>query len=128
MELKEYKNKAHEYTAKSSEIARQINFAGIGIIWIIRTSNETLELSNSIILIPLILISISLLFDFCQYFLGGIIWIDFYRKKEKEGVPKDSDVLSENWRNKILYAFYYFKFFFMIVAYIFIIKALFSYF
>ena len=42
MELKEYKKKSHEYTAKASEIARQINFAGIGIIWIIRTSSDTL--------------------------------------------------------------------------------------
>lgn len=128
MELKEYKKKSHEYTAKASEIARQINFAGIGIIWIIRTSSDTLELSNSVVLTPLILISISLLFDFCQYFFGGVIWINFYRKKEKEGLSRDSDVLSKTWRNKVLYGFYYLKFIFMVIAYIFIIKALFSYF
>lgn len=128
MELKEYKKKSHEYTAKASEIGRQINFAGIGIIWIIRTSNETLQLSNAIVLLPLILISISLLFDFCQYFFGGVIWINFYRQKEKEGISKDSDVLSEGWRNTILYTLYYLKFIFMIIAYTFIIRALFCYF
>ena len=128
MELKEYKNKSHEYTAKASEIARQLNFAGIGIIWIIRTSNDNLELSNSVILVPLILISISLIFDFFQYFFGGVIWINFYRQKEKEGISRDSDVLSESWRNRVLYFFYYLKFIFMLIAYIFIIKALFNYF
>lgn len=128
MELKEYKKKSHDYTAKASEIGRQINFAGIGIIWIITTSNDSLELSNLIVLVPLILISISLLFDFCQYFFGGVIWIRFYHKKEKEGLLGDSEVLSKSWRNKILYGFYYLKFIFMIIAYVFIIKALFSYF
>jgi len=128
MELQEYKKISQQYTSKASEIGRQINFAGIGIIWIIRTSNESLKLSNSIVLIPLILISLSLLFDFCQYFFGGVIWINFYRQKEKEGISKDADVLSEGWRNKILYGFYYLKFIFMVFAYIFIIRALFSYF
>ena len=127
MELKDYKKTSQDYSAKASEIARQVNFAGIGIIWIIKTSKTTIELNNCLILVPLILISISLLFDFAQYLIGSILWIYFYRTKEKAGVSKTSDVVSKPWRSNILYVLYYIKFALMIVAYIFIIKALFAF-
>lgn len=127
MKLEEYKKKSHEYTAKASEIGRQINFAGIGIIWIIKTSNNELNISSSTILIPLVLISISLMLDFCQYFFGGLIWINFYKEKEKQGLSKEFDVTSEEWRSRILYWLYYLKFIFMTIAYIFIIIALLKY-
>ncbi|PKA99102.1 hypothetical protein B0O79_2802 [Flavobacteriaceae bacterium MAR_2009_75] len=128
MELKEYKIKAHEYTAKASEIARQLNFAGIGIIWIVKTAFPDLKLSEFQLLMPLILISISLLSDFLQYFVGGMIWIAFYRNREEAGISKNTDVQSPEWRNKILYTFYYIKFASMFLAYIFIIITLFKYF
>lgn len=128
MELKEYKTKSHEYTAKASEIARQLNLAGIGIIWIVKTAFPELKLSDFQLLMPLILISISLIFDFLQYFIGGVIWIRFYKNKEKAGISKTMDVQSPEWRNKILYVFYYIKFAFMFLAYIFIVITLFKYF
>jgi len=129
MELKNYKQKSHDYTSKASEIARQLNFAGIGIIWIIKTTFPELKLGSSELLIPLALIALSLLFDFLQYLTGGIIWILFYKKKEKEGISKDFDLTVENeWRSQLLYVFYYVKFILMFIAYIFIIKTLFNYF
>lgn len=128
MELKDYKTKSHEYTAKASEIARQLNLAGIGIIWIVKTAFPELKLSDFQLLMPLVLISISLVSDFLQYFIGGVIWIQFYKSKEKAGVSKTSDVQSPEWRNRILYGFYYIKFICMFLAYIFIIITLFNYF
>lgn len=128
MKLEDYKKKSHEYTAKASEIARQLNFAGIGIIWIIKTTFPELKLSDSQLLLPLLLISISLISDFLQYLFGGIIWIEFYKSKEKRGFSATTDLKSAEWRNKILYIFYYAKFALMFAAYIFIIKTLFIYF
>lgn len=128
MKLEDYKKKSHEYTAKASEIARQLNFAGIGIIWIVRTTFPELKLSDFQLLLPLLLISISLISDFFQYLIGGIIWIEFYKSKEKRGISGTTDLKSPEWRNRILYIFYYVKFVFMVVAYIFIMKTLFVYF
>jgi hypothetical protein len=125
MELKEYKKKSHEYSGKASDLARQINYAGLGIIWIIISTNITvISLKNSLTLFPLILISISLFFDFAQYFIGGIIWIRFYKNNEKKGIGKNDDILSAKWRSNVLYFFYYSKFILTITAYIFIFIAL----
>lgn len=128
MELKEYKSISHDYTAKASEIARQLNFAGIGIIWIVKTTFPELKLTDFQLLFPLILITVSMILDFLQYFIGGVIWIDFYKSKEKAGISKSADVKSPEWRNRILYVFYYVKISSMFLAYIFIIKTLFTYF
>ncbi|MEJ1222918.1 hypothetical protein [Sediminicola sp. 1XM1-17] len=128
MELKEYKQKSHNYTEKASEIARNLNFAGIGIIWVVKTTFPELKLSDFQLLFPLILITISLILDFLQYLIGGIIWIAFYKSKEKVGVAKTADVKSPEWRNRVLYGFYYLKIASIFFAYIFIVITLFNYF
>ncbi|PKO99319.1 MAG: hypothetical protein CVU03_02260 [Bacteroidetes bacterium HGW-Bacteroidetes-2] len=128
MKLENYKKKSHEYTAKASEIARQLNFAGIGIIWIVKTTFPELKLSDSELLLPLVLIALSLVFDFLQYLVGGIIWIIFYNNKQKNGISNTADVQTTKWRSRVLYTFYYIKFTLMFIAYLFIIKILFQYF
>lgn len=128
MQLKEYKSKSYEYTAKASEIGRQLNFAGIGIIWIVKTTFPELKLTDSQLLLPLVFITVSLVLDFLQYLIGGVIWIAFYKSKEKAGISQSEDVKSREWRSRVLYVFYYVKFTFMFLAYLFIIKTLFTYF
>ena len=129
MNLEDYKFKSHVYTAKASDIGRQINFAGIGIVWIIKTANVSLDLSNPLLLIPLILICTSLLLDFIQYLLGGVLWIGFYNKKIKDGVSDSTDIEPKSaWRAIVLYHFYFGKFVLMFAAYVFVIRALFLFF
>ncbi|MCM4173048.1 hypothetical protein DHD32_16305 [Arenibacter sp. TNZ] len=128
MKLEGYKTKSHDYTAKASEIARQLNFAGIGIIWIVKTTFPELKLSDSQLLLPLVFITVSMILDFLQYLIGGIIWIKFYKRMEKAGTSQTEDVQSPEWRSAVLYRFYYVKFTFMFLAYMSIIKTLFAYF
>lgn len=128
MELEKYKERSHLLTSKASEIARQLNFAGIGIIWIIKSSFPTIKLSDSELLLPLILISISLIFDFLHYAIGGLIWITFYNNKIKSGSSSDADIKSAPWRKNLLYFFYYGKLILVFLAYIFIAQTLFFYF
>ena len=124
MELKEYKNKGQEMTAKTSDICRQLGFAGIGIIWILKSDKIYLDLTHTVLITPLIIITLSLFVDFLHYFIGGIIWLRFYRKKEKEGFLNDSDIKSKSWRSNLMYVLYFFKIGLMFIAYIFVIKAL----
>lgn len=127
MLLDKYKEDSKKYTEKASEIARQINFAGIGIIWII-TSEKGIIIKDSLFIYPLFIITLSLLFDFFQYFLGGIIWITFYNNKKKEGLPINQDITSKPWRKRIIYSFYYIKFALTLAGYIFMAIALLTYF
>lgn len=125
MELKEYKNKGQEMTAKTSDICRQLGFAGIGIIWILKSSKIYLDITHTVLITPLILITLALFIDFLHYFIGGYIWLRFYREKEKEGLPNDSDIKSKPWRSNLIYLLYYSKIALMFIAYFFVIKALF---
>lgn len=124
MKLKEYKNVSHKYTAEASKIGRNIALAGIGIIWIVAQDTE-MTLGDSELTVPLILIACSLLVDFFQYILGGLLWIYFYRIKEKdENLNDESDIKSKSWRSNLLYVLYYIKFSLMIFAFIKLTKIL----
>ena len=127
MELKEYRKSARELTGKASEIARNLVLAGIGIIWIIRSDDINLTFNDPILLIPLTGFAIALFIDFMQYVIGGYIWMKFYRKKEAEGIAGDADIKSPPWRSEVLYWFYYVKIICMIVSFLFLIRALLSY-
>ena len=128
MKLRKYIENSRDYTEKASDIARQLNFAGIGIVGLILFSNREAEISNSFILFPLITISLSLFIDFLQYAVGAFLWKDFYKKKNNEGISADTDVNIEEedeWRKKRINIFYYFKFILLVISYVLIVVLLF---
>lgn len=128
MKLRKYLETSRDYTEKASDIVRQLNFAGIGIVWLIFLSNKNSEISNFFILLPLITISISLLVDFLQYALGAFIWKEFYIKKINEGIKPDADINideEDQLRKKRINIFYYFKFILLIISYALIVITLF---
>ena len=127
MKLRKYLENSRDYTKNASDIARQLNFAGIGIVGLILLSNKDAEINNSLILFPLITIAISLFIDFLQYAVGAFLWKDFYKKKINEGLSADTDVNIEEedeWRKKRINGFYYFKFIFLVMTYILIVVSL----
>lgn len=135
MELIKYKEIAKEYTGKTSEITRQLCFAGIAIIWLFKNVDDKQVLINSPqpilnfwLILPLISLSIALFLDLFQYFIGGEIWIRFYRMKEKasNNSTNNLDIKDDKNRNLPIYICYYSKIFLMVVAYFFIIGFLVS--
>ena len=131
MKLSKYLEKSRDYTERASDIARQFNFAGIGIIWLILYSKEDVEISNCYILFPLITIITALFFDFLQYAFAAFLWKDFYKKKIKEGIETDEDAIikeEDKWRRKRFNSFYYVKFILTVSSYILIVTALFKFF
>lgn len=127
MKLSQYLEKSRDYTEQTSNVARQFNFAGIVIIWLVLYSKEDVEISNCYILFPLITIITSLFFDFLQYAFAAFLWKDFYKKKIKEGIEADEDVIikeEDKWRRKRFNSFYYVKFILTVISYILIVAAL----
>lgn len=88
MKLSEYRKKSNEYTAKASEICRQLSLAGIAIIWLFGDLKKT-PILEPFLLFPLLALALSLLFDLLQYFIAGWIWIIFFRKEEKESSERN---------------------------------------
>ena len=128
MKLRQYLENSRDYTEKAGDIARQLNFAGIGIVGLILLSSREGEISNSFILFPLITIAISLFIDFLQYAVGAFLWKDFYKKKINQGISADADVNineEDEWRKKRINGFYYFKFILLVITYVLIVISLF---
>jgi len=128
MKLRKYIENSRDYTEKASDIARHLNFAGIGIVGLILLSIKNTEINNFYILLPLITISFSLFIDFLQYAIGAFLWKDFYIKKINKGISADADVNIEEedrWRKKRINGFYYFKFILVLISYVLIIVSLF---
>ncbi len=123
MKLSKFREKSNEYTAKASELTRQLCLAGIAIIWLFKKSDTNEPLLEKYLLIPLIFLSIALLVDLSQYIIAGNIWITFFRKKEKEFIDSDidPDVKAPDNLNKVIYVCYYVKIILMAFSYFFII-------
>jgi hypothetical protein len=130
MKLRNYLETSRDYTDKASNISRQLNFAGIGIVGLILFFNKSAGINNSIILLTLISISISLFTDFLQYAVGAFLWKNFYLNKINKGIKPDANVDFEEedeWRKNRINIFYYVKFIFLVISYLLIIGLLVGY-
>jgi hypothetical protein len=123
MKLSEFRKKSNENTAKASEITRQLSLGGIAIIWLFKNSEQSQSLLNPYLILPLLYLSISILFDLAQYFIAGQVWISFFREKEKEfsHSKDDPDIKAPKYLNIPIYICYYTKIILMICAYFHII-------
>ncbi|WP_431162609.1 hypothetical protein [Flagellimonas beolgyonensis] len=127
MKLEQWKDTGRKYTEKASDISRTLVLSGIGIIWIIKTGDDTIQLENPLILYPLIGLALAVFLDFLQYLLGGVLWLQFYHQKGKEGVAESTEIKGDTWRRDTIYVFFYAKFIVTLFAYLALFRALFHY-
>lgn len=92
MNLNEYKETYQWYSGKTSDVVRQLSFAGIAIIWIFKIHSGELPKIPSALLMPLAFFCISLGFDLLQYMIGYIIWYGFFKFQEKKDLPADQEI------------------------------------
>jgi len=102
MELKGYKEASEYYSSKASDIVRNLNFAGIAIIWIFK-----LDVLNKIELpaflyFPLLLFVLALITDLSQYVYGYYLWDVFYKENEKKGFKDQDEVRDKKFLGKRL--------------------------
>jgi len=67
LSLKEGYDRSGEASDKSSEINRQLAFAGIAIIWVFRTDSGGRQIVPEELFLPGLLLVLSLSFDLLQY-------------------------------------------------------------
>lgn len=130
MKLSEFRKKSNEYTAKASEITRQLSLAGIAIIWLFKNvddkqniANITQSLFDKFLIIPLLTLTIALLVDLFQYVIAGQTWINFFRKKEIEfeNSTEDPEIKAPEKLRIPIYVCYYTKIVLMLFSFLFII-------
>lgn len=112
MKLLEIRQAYEEFSGKSSNLNRQLCFAGIVIILMFNKQN------NEIIL-PALLLYTSLLFDFLQYFISTFVLYGYYLyHKKKDQNDEDINVNESEWLNAISWLLFIAKSILLIKGYI----------
>ncbi|MGO1003927.1 hypothetical protein [Lysobacter sp. CA196] len=82
-------------TAKASDVVRQFAFAGIAVVWLLRSADAAEPIPTA--LIPaLALFGIALTCDLLQYVVGSVIWTTYYRMKLKQNISETTE-FQELW-------------------------------
>jgi len=99
IKLKECQDAYYLFSGKASDIARQLSFAGIAIVWMFKPGNELNILIPHNLLIPLFFFTLSLFADLVHYVYSTVLWGCFHRKEEKKGEKPESEVSVPPWFN-----------------------------
>lgn len=89
MKLQTILDQYHQDSARTSDIARNLNYALLGVVWIL--SKENVGNLNDFKL-ALILIVASLASDFLQYFLKGIMEKCHFDKQEAKATDAEGNI------------------------------------
>ena len=124
MKLKDARDNYYYFTQKTSEIVRQLGFAGIAIVWIFKVEADgkkaiPLELTR-----PAWLIVLGLIIDFLHYAVASVVWGAYNRYKEKSGIDEETEFLAFpqiNWPTNFLF---WAKIVVMAIAYFYLLRFL----
>lgn len=89
MTLQSILDQYHQDSAQASDIARNLNYALLGVVWIL--SKESIGNLGEFKL-PLILIVVSLAADFLQYFVKGLMVKCHFDKQEAEATDEEGKI------------------------------------
>ena len=93
MNLREGWAHYERHTGKASDVARQLAFAGLGLVWLLRDSNsDTSHLIPNELVNPSGCILLALVFDLAQYTVASTKWYRFLRKRERVGCGQDDEL------------------------------------
>ena len=126
MKLSDYRNTYYEFSGKTSDIARQLAFAGIALVWIFKTNNGTFPRVPKELLLPTITLALTLAFDLLQYISATIIWGSFQWNKERqlEDLSEDPELESSAKLKWPQLTFFSLKIISVIISYYFLINYL----
>lgn len=121
MKLADARETYYTQSAKASDVARQLGFAGIAIIWIFNKGADDQVALPSLLIWAGLFIAIGLAADFLHYALAAAIWGAFHRMKERAGTPEDLVFLAPRQLNWPASTLFWLKLTFILIGYMFII-------
>jgi len=128
MKLSEYRKIYYDLSSKASDVARQLAFAGIALVWLFKQDAKPIPIIPSSLLLPTALLACALAFDLLQYIFGAFIWGNFQWRKEKNKntTNKDPDLSAPRCYNWPALSFFSLKLISIVIAYFLIIKFVFN--
>jgi len=91
MKLSDARQAYYDYSAKLSDISRQLNLAGIAVIWIFKTTTVVGIPFSPFLLWPLTFHVLGLALDVLQYAYASAVWGIFHRRREKSGTREGDE-------------------------------------
>jgi hypothetical protein len=126
MKLKEARESYYYYSGKASDRVRQLAFAGIALIWILKIDDRGNQAIPEILIIAAVFIVAGLGFDLLQYLYGSAAWGIFHRCKENKRTKENSQFQAPAKINWPTNAFFWLKAVSIIISYCFILFFLFN--
>ena len=121
MKLSEIREGYEDLSGLLSKFNRQLAFAGIGIIWLFRVTDEkgTTSIDEGM-LPPILCFVISFCFDLLHYLWLSYAWYIYYWYKRKKGFKEDSEMNEPEWPNIVGWLMFTIKVVALMVAYVFL--------
>ena len=91
MKLQEPRESYYYNTGKLGEIVRQLDFAGIAVVWMFRSTSQTGHTDDRLIY-PLALHVTYLGLDLLQYIYASAAWGLFTDLRDREGYKNDDEI------------------------------------
>ena len=125
MKLEDYRKDYYGFSTKASEIARQLSFAGIALIWIFKLENGGPLAIPSTLLWPTLLFCAALGLDLLHAVLGTLVWGGFARYHERKGTQDEDEIDSPTYFNWPTLVCFWGKVAFVIAAYALVLRHVF---
>jgi len=110
----------NDATGRASDVGRQLAFAGIATIWLLRDEAGTRPFGN-VLLIALTLLALALLADFLQYVYCSFVWRRFYNEQFDKHKNDDALVDIPDSLSERTYIFFKTKIGLLFVGYVFLL-------
>lgn len=126
MKLSDYRETYYEFSGKASDVARQLAFAGIAIIWLFKVQAADFPKIPKELILPTITLALSLAFDLLQYVAGTTVWgiFQWYHEKQLNDLSQDPEIESSTKLKWPQFTFFILKLIALILSYYLIIKYL----
>lgn len=125
MTLKDLRENYYYFSQKTSDIVRQLGFAGIALIWVFKTDvGGGRQVIPPELLPATRFIVIGLALDLLQYVAGTLIWGIYNGLKERAGTEEETEFLAPRPINWPTIVFFWAKTIVMIYAYALLIRFL----
>lgn len=117
MKLADYRADYYAFSAKASEISRQLSFAGIALIWILRPKSTELVIPKEL-LVPAAFFVVALALDLLQAIYSTFVWGVFSWYHEWRDRNAALELNAPSWFNWTALLFFWGKVFAVIFAYV----------
>lgn len=121
--IEDYLEEFYTFTAKASDVSRQLALAGIAIIWIFKNPDGSDKVIPQELTKPTFFLVSSLGVDLIQYLVGAIIWGLFFEYKEWQVNKKkveNKNITAPNLFSWTITSLFFIKIALMLTAYIYL--------